>query len=68
MTTRSARRVHPAWWYGVAILVGMQVTMDLVVLSPIGAGLYAIVTGGSPGAQVAPFAYPPFPPLVAPAP
>ncbi len=56
-------RVHPAWWYGIAILVGMQVTMDLVTLSPIGAGLYAIVTAGSPGAQVAPFAYPPFPPM-----
>lgn len=61
-------RVHPAWWYGVAILVGMQVTMDLVALSPIGADLYAIVTAGSPGAQVAGFAYPPFPPPVAPMP
>jgi hypothetical protein len=59
-------RVHPAWWYGVAILVGMQVTMDLVVLTPIGAGLYAMVTAGAPGAQVAPFAYPPFPPPFAP--
>jgi hypothetical protein len=56
-------RVPPAWWYGVAILVGMQVTMDLIVLTPIGAGLYAIVTAGSPGAGIAPFAYPPFPPM-----
>lgn len=61
-------RVHPAWWYGVAILVGMQVTMDLVVLSPIGGALYAIVTAGAPGAHVAPFAYGPFPPPFAPAP
>ena len=56
-------RVHPAWWYAVAILVGMQVTMDLVTLTPLGADLYAIVTAGSPGAQIAPFAYPPFPPM-----
>lgn len=60
-------QVHPAWWYGVAILVGIQVTMDFITLSPIGAGLYAIVTAGSPGAQIAPFAYPPFPGPAAPA-
>jgi hypothetical protein len=60
--------VHPAWWYGVAILIGMQVAMDVVTPSPIGAGLYALVTAGSPGAAIAPLAYPPFPPPFAPAP
>ncbi|WBH15424.1 hypothetical protein [Sphingomonas radiodurans] len=56
-------RVHPAWWAGIAILVGMQVTMDVIAVTPIGTGLYAMATAGSPGAAIAPLAYPPFPPL-----
>lgn len=54
-------QVHPAWWYGTGVLVAMQVAMDIFALSPAAAPLYALVTAGSPGAAVAPFAYPPFP-------
>lgn len=60
-------RVHPAWWTGVAILLAMQVAIDLLAISPAGTGLYAAVTDGSPGAALGPLDYPPFPPLRPPA-
>ena len=55
-------RVHPAWWYGTAALVAMQLAMDLFTATPLASGLYALVTAGSPGAAIDPLAYPPFPP------
>ena len=60
---RHRGRVHPAWWSGVAILVGMQVAMDVIALTPLGTALYAFATAGSPGAAIAPLDYPPFPPM-----
>lgn len=56
-------RVHRAWWAGVAILVGMQVAMDVIAPTPLGTALYALATAGSPGAAIAPLDYPPFPPM-----
>ncbi|SEJ69977.1 hypothetical protein SAMN05428950_102607 [Sphingomonas sp. OV641] len=66
--TRRYGRVHPAWWVGSALLVAMQVAMDVITISPLGTGFYAFVTSGSPGARLDPLAYPPFPPPFAPVP
>ena len=44
-------------------MLAAQILMDLIVASPAAPTLYAFATAGSPGASVAPFAYPPFPPL-----
>jgi hypothetical protein len=63
---RRRGRVHPAWWAGVAVLVGMQIAMDVIAVTPIGPGLYALATQGSPGAAIAPLDYPPFPPPMPP--
>lgn len=58
---RRTGRVHPAWWWGIGTLVVAQLAMDLIAASPLGLAIYQTVTAGSPGAAVAPFAYPPSP-------
>ncbi len=47
--------VHPAWTWGIAVMVGSLVVTNLVTYSPVGTRLYDVVTRGSPGAAVAPF-------------
>jgi hypothetical protein len=54
-------RVHPAWGWGAGAILAAQVAMDVVANSGAGLALYAAVTAGTPGAGVAPLAYPPFP-------
>ena len=54
-------RVHPAWWWGLAGIIGTEVITDIVTFTPIGLALYQAVTVGSPGAAIAPLAFPPFP-------
>lgn len=54
-------RVHPAWTWGVAVLVGATVIVEAVTWSPVGLALYNAVAAGSPGAAIAPLAYPPPP-------
>ncbi|PZU08814.1 MAG: hypothetical protein DI605_11490 [Sphingomonas sp.] len=58
---RAAGRVHPAWWWGAGTIVAMQVAIDLIAFSPPGLAIYGFVTAGSPGADIAPLAFPPFP-------
>jgi hypothetical protein len=53
--------VHPAWLWGIGAIVGGQLIVSAVIHSPVGDALYAVATRGSPGAAVAPMAYPPFP-------
>lgn len=55
-------RVHPAWIGGSIALLGMQLAIDLVAISPLGTALYAAVTAGTPAAAIDPLDYPPFPP------
>ncbi len=45
-------RIHPAWFYGAAAIVGNIVLFDLIAYSPLGESLYQMVTAGSPGAAV----------------
>ena len=58
---RREGRVHPAWWWGLGTIVVMQIGIDLLTFSPLGQSLYALATQGSPGASIAPLAFPPFP-------
>lgn len=59
-------RVHPAWRWGVATMIGALLLTEAVTYSPVGAALYRAVTAGSPGAAVPPldFAPPPAGPLI----
>ncbi|NML06343.1 hypothetical protein [Sphingomonas sp. G-3-2-10] len=58
-----AGRVHPAWWWGVAAMIAMQLAIETIGNGGAGIALYEAITDGTPGATVAPLAYPPFPPL-----
>jgi len=58
---RSSGTVHPAWWWGVAAILGIQLGAEALASSPVGPVLYQAVTQGSPGATIAPRAYPPMP-------
>jgi hypothetical protein len=60
---RRSGKVHPAWWWGLGTIVGSTLLVEAIAYSPVGTALYHAATAGSPGASVAPLAYPPFPPL-----
>ncbi|MES2336564.1 MAG: hypothetical protein V4537_00540 [Pseudomonadota bacterium] len=53
--------VHPAWWWGTAVIVLMQLSMGIVAHSPVGLAIYDRVVAGGPGSGVDPYAYPPPP-------
>src|SRR4051812_47415012 len=59
---RRDARIHPAWFWGIGVIVGGQVIAELVAGTSIGLSLYHWVAAGSPGAHVPPTAYP-APPL-----
>jgi hypothetical protein len=63
---RRSGRVHPAWQWGMATMIGALVLTEAITYSPVGTALYGAVTKGSPGAAVAPlnFAPPPAGPLM----
>jgi hypothetical protein len=58
---RDVRRdggVHPAWSWGVGGMIATLLMIEAITFSPLGAGLYGLVTTGSPGAAVAPLGFP----------
>lgn len=55
---RRLGRAHPAWWYGLAILLTMQVSIEALGASGVARAVHGWVTAGSPGAKVDPLAYP----------
>ena len=55
---RRSGRVHPAWEWGVAAMLGGFVLVEAITYSPAGTALYRAVTAGSPGAAIAPLAFP----------
>lgn len=59
---RRNRRVHPAWGCGIAAMIGAFVLIEAITYSSAGQSLYRAITSGSPGATVAPLAFPPPPP------
>jgi len=48
---RRTGAVHPAWYWGVAVIVGMLVVIDLIAYSPLGISLTERVLAGTPGAS-----------------
>ena len=58
---RRSGRVHPAWGWGVAALIGSVLLTEAITYSPVGDALYRAVVAGSPGAAVAPLDFPPPP-------
>ena len=44
-------RIHPAWFWGVGIVIAMQVVADLIAYSPIGYQFTEWFLSGTPGAE-----------------
>lgn len=44
-------RVHPAWFWGVGVSVGLQIIADVIAYSPLGYSLTEWFVGGTPGAD-----------------
>ena len=63
---RRTGRVHPAWRWGIAAMIGSLLVTEAITYSPVGGAIYRAVTAGSPGAAVPPleFAPPPAGPLM----
>jgi hypothetical protein len=63
---RRSGRIHPAWHWGIATMIGCLVVTEAITYSPLGSSIYSVVTKGSPGASIAPleFAPPPAGPLM----
>ena len=55
---RRTGKVHPAWLWGVGVMVACLPVTEAITYSPVGAALYRQVAAGSPGAAVAPLAFP----------
>jgi len=58
---RRGGRVHPAWKWGIAAIVGSFVLTQAVTYSPVGMAIYDAVTDESPGAAVPPLEFQPPP-------
>ncbi len=48
-------RVHPAWFWGLGVLVATGVTTEIVGRTPLAGVAVTRITAGSPGAEVDPF-------------
>ncbi|MES2343551.1 MAG: hypothetical protein V4597_17920 [Pseudomonadota bacterium] len=61
---RRSGRVHPAWLWGVAAMIGCLLLTEAITYSPVGGAIYSSVVAGTPGEAVAPLAFapPPGPP------
>ncbi|OAN58836.1 hypothetical protein [Sphingomonas sp. TDK1] len=46
---RRAGRVHPAWLWGIGMLLGMQLASDTIAFSPVGTAIARSVTAGTAG-------------------
>ncbi|MDO8323551.1 MAG: hypothetical protein Q7T23_11480 [Phenylobacterium sp.] len=55
---RRSGRAHPAWSWGVAAMIGSLLVTEAITYSPVGDAIYRAAVAGSPGAAVAPLAFP----------
>ena len=58
---RRSGRVHPAWRWGIGVMVGSLLLTEALTYSSVGTDIYQAVTAGSPGAEVAPLEFAPPP-------
>lgn len=58
---RRSGRVHPAWHWGIGVLIASFVLTELLTYGPGGLSIYEAVTEGTPGATVPPLRFPPAP-------
>ena len=56
---RRSGRMHPAWHWGFAVLIGAFVLIEAITYSPLGLWIYDAVTAGSAGASVQPLDFRP---------
>lgn len=63
---RRTGSVHPAWLWGTSVVLLSILLIEVLSYSPIGAAFYQVVTDGTPGAAIDPYAFAPPPqgPLV----
>ena len=61
LDVRRSGRVHPAWWWGMAAILGGFMLTQAIAYSPVGLAIYEQVTEGYPGAAVPPLEFPPPP-------
>jgi hypothetical protein len=63
---RRRGQAHPAWGWGLAVMIGTLILTEVVTYSPVGPAIYRAATAGSPGALAQPleFGAPPGGPLV----
>ncbi len=59
---RRSGRIHPAWQWGMAAILGYVAVTEVFTHTTIGIPLYDAIVAGTPGAAVAPLDYPPLPP------
>ncbi|PKB14729.1 hypothetical protein B0I00_2327 [Novosphingobium kunmingense] len=55
---RRSGAVHPAWWIGMAVLVGTLVFARVLANSPVGDAIYQAAVAGYPGADIPGLEYP----------
>lgn len=55
---RRSGRVHPAWGWGIAAVVGSSLLIEAITYSPVGEGLYRAVVAGTPGAAAPALGFP----------
>ncbi len=55
---RRSGTIHPAWKWGVAVMVGSFVVTQAITYSAAGSAIYGLVASGSPGADIDPMAFP----------
>ena len=58
---RRSGRIHPAWHWGMATMLGTLVVTEAITYSPLGTSIYDAVTKDSVGASVAPLEFAPAP-------
>jgi len=58
---RRSGRVHPAWAWGIGVMLLAQISIDLLAHSAPALSIYRAVSAGHPGAAVDPLAFPPMP-------
>lgn len=56
-------RIHPAWHWGMAVILGYVALTEVFTHTTIGLPLYDAITAGAPGAAMPPFEHRPRPPV-----